>query len=131
MSEERRAAGLAAAARVCRDELLALGERIAAEHQVELLEPPAPGTVMLELETGLGEFCLGEAAVTTCLVRADGTEGWGAVIGLDHAGAVAAALADARGGAEGEVLGETALDREATERELRDRRIGATRVVLG
>jgi alpha-D-ribose 1-methylphosphonate 5-triphosphate synthase subunit PhnG len=87
--------GLAAAARVRRDELIALADDIARRHDVDVIEVPAPASMMLELESNVGSFCLTEVVVTTARVRIERNFGWGAVLGWDAEGALASALCDA------------------------------------
>ena len=130
MTAERLAVGLAAAARCRREELLALGERLAAAGDVELLVAPRPETVMAELEGPLGAFCLGEVIVTTCTLRAQHRDGWACVLGFDREGALAGALADACGEAAAATLAEKALATEGEARAAEEAAIGATRVRL-
>lgn len=132
MSRQRLAEGLAAAARVQRAQLLDLGERIAGDGAaVGMQQAPVAGSAMIEIESVIGASCLGEVVVTTCSVTVGAATGWGCVLGWDRSGALAAALADAAGGAEAELLGRRALALEAIARRAEDRRLAATRVVLG
>ena len=131
MTPERRAEGLAAAARCRRAALLELGETIAARGQVELVERPAPQTVMLELSSAVGAFCLGEAVVSTARVTVAGDAGFACVLGFDAEAALAAALADAAGGAAVDELAGSALADEQRERLRDDHDVAATRVTLG
>ena len=122
MTPEQRAAGLAAAARVRRADLLAAADGIAGAGQVEMLEAPVPRSVMLELETAAGAFCVSEVVVTTALVAVGGAEGWGCVMGWDDEGALAAATCSALADATVDEIARSALDdeREAAEREQAD-----------
>lgn len=120
--------GLAAAARVRRDELVALAEDVAAGAAVEIVDPPAAGTVMLELDSSVGAFCFTEVVVTTARVRCDGADGWGCVLGWDAEAALASALCHARGGERSRGLAQSALDDEAGIRRERSRAIAATKV---
>lgn len=131
MSPQRGTEGLAAAARVRRAQLLDLGERIADRAAVGMPQAPVAGSAMIETESAIGASCLGEVVVTTCAVTVDGASGWGCALGWDRAGALAAALADAAGGAQAEELGRSALEAEEIARRAEDRRLAATRVVLG
>ncbi|MEN3282245.1 MAG: Phosphonate metabolism protein PhnG [Solirubrobacteraceae bacterium] len=130
MTPERRAAGLAAAARVCREQLLAIGERVAGGRGVEIIQPPTPGSVMLELDSSVGPFCLGEAVITTCSVSVDGRTGWASVLGLDRPGALAAALAEADGRPEADALSDAALALEQAARDAQARAVAETKVTL-
>jgi alpha-D-ribose 1-methylphosphonate 5-triphosphate synthase subunit PhnG len=128
VTPEERSAGLAAAARTQREELLALAGRALAGAEVELLAPPEPGTIMLELEGRAGTFCFTEVAITTARVRLDGAEGWGCVMGFDGEAAVASAVLDARPGDAVVRLARAALQAEAEAREARARGVARTRV---
>lgn len=130
MSPERRVEGLAAAARCRRAPLLELGEAIAARGHVELVERPAPQTVMLELSSAVGAFCLGEAVVCATRVTVAGDAGFACVLGFDAEGALAAALADAAGGQAADELAADALADERRERLRVDRDVAQTRVTL-
>jgi len=114
--KEDLSAGLAAAARVKRSELLDVAERIARGEQVSIVEAPAARSVMLELGTAVGSFCFTEVVVTTASVRVGRSFGWAAVMGFDQEAALAAALADAVDSAEVHSLASTALASEETER---------------
>lgn len=131
MTAHRRAQGLAAAARVQRERLLDLGEKIAAGTPVTLVEPPTARSVMLEVQSAVGAACLGEVVVTTCSVTVEGEPGWSCALGWDRSGALAAALADAAGGTEAEELGRRAIEFEAAARRAEDQALAATRVLLG
>ncbi|MBV8087433.1 MAG: phosphonate C-P lyase system protein PhnG [Chloroflexi bacterium] len=109
MSPEELAQGLAAAARVRRELLLALAERALEQEAVRVTEPPAPGSVMLSLDVAVGEFNLAEVVVTTAAVTLNGADGWGCVVGFDEKGALAAAVCTALGGHEVEALANEAL----------------------
>ncbi len=119
MTAEERSAGLAAAARVRRDGLLALADRELASADAEIVAAPAPGSVMVELENAAGAFCFTEVVVTTASVRLDGAPGWGCVLGFDREAALAAALLDAHPSGELEELLRVALqvERQAEARE--------------
>ncbi len=131
MSPERRAEGLAAAARCRRAALLELGESIAARGCVELVERPAAQTVMLELSSAVGTFCLGEAVVSSARVTVAGDAGFACVLGFDAEASLAAALADAAGGPASDELAERALADERQERLRGDDDVAATRLTLG
>ena len=120
--------GLAAAARVRRDELVALADDLAQRHDVDVLEGPAPSSVMLEIESGVGAFCLTEVVVTTARVNVGRNGGWGAVLGWDAEGALASALCDAAGGEPAQTLARNALADESERRVERMRAVAATRV---
>jgi phosphonate C-P lyase system protein PhnG len=120
--------GLAAAARVRRDELLTLADELAQSHEVDVVERPTPGTLMLELESSVGPFCFTEVVVTTARVRIAHTEGWGAVMGWDAEGALAGALCDAAGGERATTLARNALADESERRIARMRAVASTKV---
>lgn len=128
MTPERRSEGLAAAARVLRGELVEQAEGIAAGRHCQVVEPPAPGSVMVELESPVGSFCLTEVVVTTARVEVDGMAGWGCVLGFDEEGALAGAVLDARPDGAVETLAQRALDREQREREAAARAVATTGV---
>ncbi|MGP6155997.1 MAG: phosphonate C-P lyase system protein PhnG [Vulcanimicrobiaceae bacterium] len=128
MTAEERSAGLAAAARVQREALLALADRALQGTAVELLEAPEPGTIMLELESRAGTFCFTEVAITTARVQLDGTEGWGCVMGFDREAAVASAVCDARPSDAVTRLAAEALEAERQAREAQARGVARTRV---
>jgi phosphonate C-P lyase system protein PhnG len=123
-----RSEGLAAAARVRRDELVALADDVAASLAVEVVEAPAAASVMLELSSRTGTFCLTEVVVTTARVRVRANDGWGCVMGFDPAGALAGALCDALADERVEVLARRALADEAAARAERSRALAATKV---
>jgi alpha-D-ribose 1-methylphosphonate 5-triphosphate synthase subunit PhnG len=123
-----RSEGLAAAARVRRPDLLALAEEVALAAAVDLVDPPAAASVMLELESSVGTFCLTEVVVTTARVRAGEADGWGCVLGWDAEGALATALCDAAAGARAEDLARHALDVESAARRERLHAVAATKV---
>ena len=120
--------GLAAAARVRRSELIALADDVAERNDVDILEGPTPGSVMMELQASVGTFCLSEVVVTTARIRIARTEGFGAVLGWDAEGALAGALCDAAGGGRAEMLARNALADEAEHRTARMRAVAATKV---
>lgn len=128
MTPERRSEGLAAAARVLRGELVERAEGIAAGQPCRVVEAPAPGSVMVELESPVGSFCFTEVVVTTARVEVDGTPGWACVLGFDEEGALAGALLDAMPGTDVERLAQRALDREEREREAAARAVATTEV---
>ena len=120
--------GLAAAARIRRNELVALAEEIAQDGGVEVIARPAAGSVMVELESSVGAFCLTEVVVTTASVRIAERAGWGAVLGWDAEGALASALCDARADRGAFALARRALDDEAEQRVERMRAVATTKV---
>lgn len=123
MTREERSGGLAAAARVDRTRLLELADRLAAGG-AQVVEGPAPATVMVELESVAGVACLAEVVVTTASVeRPGGRRGWGCVLGYDEAAALAVALCEGTDDAGVEDLAASAL---ATEGAARDRVSSAT-----
>ncbi len=128
LSAERRAEGLAAAARTDRAALLALAEPIAARSDVAVDVAPEPRTVMTVLDTPIGQQCLTEVVVTTAVVTVAGTPGWGCVLGWDAEAALAAALADAAGQAGADRLAEAALRAEEAERAVRIGQVRTTRM---
>jgi len=128
MTKRELSEGLAAAARVRRDELLSLAEDIAERERVEVIASPSPSSVMIELTTSIGPFCFTEAVVTTARVRTRNGDGWGAVMGWDAQGALAGALCDAAGGEHAAALARHALDDEASRRRDRMRAVAATKV---
>ncbi|MBL7497808.1 hypothetical protein I6A84_35155 [Frankia sp. CNm7] len=128
LGPERRAEGLAAAARVDRAGLLALAEPIAARADVTVDAPPEPRTVMAVLDSPVGPRCLTEVVVTTTTVTVAGFPGWGCVLGWDAEAALAAALADAADPAGADRLAAAALRAEERERADRAARARATRM---
>lgn len=128
VSVERRAEGLAAAARIDRLALLALAEPIAARGEVTVEVAPEPRTVMTMLDTPIGRQCLTEVVVTTATVTVAGTPGWGCVLGWDAEAALAAALADAADPAGADRLAEAALRAEEQQRSARVARVRMTRM---
>jgi len=129
LTPERRAEGLAAAARVARSELIAAAEGLVSRGHVEVVEAPAAGSLMVELETPAGSFCLTEVVVTTCTIRLDGRPGWAAVMGWDDEASLAAAIIDADP-ALADGVAEAAVAAEARAREDESAAIAATRVDL-
>jgi alpha-D-ribose 1-methylphosphonate 5-triphosphate synthase subunit PhnG len=128
MTNQSRSEGLAAAARVRRGALLELAGEIAERGDVEVIDRPAPGSVMVELDTSVGAFCFTEVVVTTARVHVGGTEGWAAVLGWDAEAALASALCDAAGDERTTQLAEGALADEAGQRLERMRAVAATKV---
>jgi alpha-D-ribose 1-methylphosphonate 5-triphosphate synthase subunit PhnG len=125
------AQGLAAAARVRRDALIALADETAAAYAVDLTEAPAPNSVLLEVESAAGSFYLTEVVITAARVRVEGRDGYGCVLGWDAGGALAGALCDAAAPHERErvaLLAQEALDAEAADRQAHMHAIEATRV---
>lgn len=127
-SAKERAEGLAAAARCRRTKLLALAEPLASVARV--VEPPTAKTVMMEVATAVGPFCLAEVVVTTASVRIAEAVGWSCVLGWDEHGALAAALCDAVGGAGTDQLAAEALAAETAERREIEAAVATTRVSL-
>ncbi|HEX4211698.1 MAG TPA: phosphonate C-P lyase system protein PhnG [Candidatus Dormibacteraeota bacterium] len=128
MTPERRSEGLAAAVRVHRDEVLQEAVAVVRRSRVEVIRPPAAGSVMLELDSPVGSFCLTEVVVTSAEVRVDGGTGWACVLGFDEEAAVAAAILDGSAGPTAERLAEAALTEEAEQAEEEARMAAATRV---
>lgn len=128
MTPERRSEGLAAAARVLRGELVEQAEGLAARRRCRVVDAPAAGSVMIEMESPVGAFCLTEVVVTTAKVEVDGAAGWGCILGFDEEAALAGALLDAVPGTEVEDLAQRALDREEREREEAARAVATTEV---
>ena len=128
MTPERRAEGLAAAARTLRTELVKRAEALAGAEAVEVTRSPAPGSVMLELASPVGDFCFTEVVVTTAEVRVDGRAGWSCVLGYDEEAALAAAILDASAGPDVEDLAGRALDAEARRASEEARAVASTRV---
>ncbi len=120
--------GLAAAARVRRSELVALADDIAQRSDVDVVEVPTPGSVMVELDSSVGSFCFTEVVVTTARVRVAQSDGWGAVLGWDAEGALASALCDALADERVARLAEQALRDEDDARRERMRAVAATSV---
>ena len=131
MSPEERAEGLAAAARVQRDALLALGNALADQHLIEVLNAPAAGSLVVELATEVGGFCLTEAIVTTASVRVDGRVGWASVAGWDDEAALAAAICDGWSDRSVEQLARDSLHQEAESRESEALAVARTGLNLG
>lgn len=127
MSAEERAGGLAAAARVLRADLIFAAETIAAHNHVEIVEAPAAGSIMVELETPVGSFCLTEVVVTRCAVRVEQRHGWAAVLGWDDEASLAAAILDAQPEV-AQPIAAAALGAEAGSRAAEMAAIAATRV---
>ncbi len=127
LSPERRSAGLAAAARGQRAELVALAEVVASRSRVEVVEAPAAGSIMVELDTPAGSFCLTEVVVTTCTVRVNDRAGWAALLGWDDEASLAAAILDAEP-ALADPLAAAALAQVASRHEEEALAVAATRV---
>lgn len=128
MKGGRLSEGLAAAARVRRAELIALADDVAEHAPVEVLDAPAAGSIMLELESSVGSFCFAEVVVTTARVRVDDRNGWGCVLGWDAEGALASALCDAVADERAARVARSALEDEARAREARLRAVAGTKV---
>jgi alpha-D-ribose 1-methylphosphonate 5-triphosphate synthase subunit PhnG len=129
VSGEERSAGLAAAARVRREALIALADELAGgELPIETIDPPAPGTVLVEVETRAGAFCFTEVVVTTATIALGESVGWGCVLGYDREGALAGALLDAARDGRVEALAREALGAERTARAAFERALAGTRV---
>ena len=127
LSPEDRSAGLAAAVRAERAAVVALAELVATRSRVDVVEAPAAGSVMVELETPAGSFSLTEVVVTTCAVRVDDRPGWAAVLGWDDEASLAAAILDAEP-ALADPLAEAAIARIAASHDEEARVVAATRV---
>lgn len=130
ISAERRSEGLAAASRARRPDLLELAEDIAASCHVEVLEAPTAATLMVQLQSAVGEHCLGEVVVTYASVRVDSHNGWACVSGWDEEGALAAALCDAIADARVDALAEASLAAEADGRASQSHIVAATALAL-
>lgn len=128
MTPERRSEGLAAAVRVRRQEVLSEAEAVLLRSRIEVVRPPAAGSVMLEVDSPVGSFCLTEVVVTTAEVLVDGRSGWASVLGFDEEAAVAAAIIDGSGGGAAERLAGAALADEAEQAREEARMVAATRV---
>ncbi len=129
MTDEERSAGLAAAARVRRDALIDLAEQIAAgDAAIEVIDAPAPGSVVVEVETRVGAFCFTEVVVTTATVALGESVGWGCVMGYDREGALAGALLDAARDGRVEALAQAALAEEDAARAAFEQALAGTRV---
>lgn len=102
--------GLAAAARVLREDLLALAAAVLDRCDPSVIEPPEPRTVMNHFAADRGQQCLGEVVVTTARVAESGRSSWSIVLGWDEEGALAAAIVG---------LGDPSLVRELGTRALR------------
>jgi alpha-D-ribose 1-methylphosphonate 5-triphosphate synthase subunit PhnG len=122
------AAGLAAAARTHRDDLLTLGEHIAQTRAVDLHAAPAPQSVLVELAGPIGVCGLGEAIVTTTSVAVDGRPGWSCVLGWDDSGSLAAALCEAADDDAAHALAERALSTEVEAAQARAAAVAQTKV---
>ena len=128
MNADERCSGLAAAARCRRSQLLKLAETVAEREPIRLVDPPEAQTVMLEIQSPIGEFCAVEVVVTTARIDLGQRSGWGCVLGWDAEGAVACALLDASGGPEVEAVAAASLAVEADAREERSRALATTHV---
>lgn len=128
MTPEELVTGLAAAARVRRERLLGLAGAVAGENDVRVDESPRPSSVMLQLDTPVGEFCLGEVVVTTAGVTVGTAEGWACVIGYDEEGALAAALCATAGGDRARLLAREAQAEEAAARIREEEGAATTRI---
>lgn len=131
MTPQRRAEGLAAAARTLRGELVEAAEQVARTAAVDLVSVPAAASVMLELSSPVGDFCLTEVVVTTAEVRIAGRSGWGCVLGFDEEAALAGAILDATPAAGADRLAERALALEADHAAAEARAVATTRVETG
>lgn len=125
---EKLSEGLAAAARVRREELLDFAEGIASSTSVAVTRGPSAASVMLELEVPVGSFCFTEVVVTIAEVEVGGSAGWGCALGWDPEGALASALLDAEPTAAATSLAQLALADEEAERQRVRRAVAATRV---
>ncbi|MBO0715444.1 MAG: phosphonate C-P lyase system protein PhnG [Acidimicrobiales bacterium] len=129
---EKLSEGLAAAARVRREELLDLAEGVASSTSVAVTRGPSAASVMLELEAPVGSFCFTEVVVTIAEVKVEGApgggEGWGCALGWDPEGALASALLDAEPTAAATSLAQRALAEEEEERQRVRQAVAGTRV---
>jgi alpha-D-ribose 1-methylphosphonate 5-triphosphate synthase subunit PhnG len=128
MNADERSTGLAAAARCRRRQLLSLAESMAGRERIRLLDPPEAQTVMLEIQSPVGEFCAVEVVVTTARIALGEHSGWGCVLGWDAEGAVACALLDAVGGPDVDAMAAASLATEATSRRERSQALATTYV---
>jgi alpha-D-ribose 1-methylphosphonate 5-triphosphate synthase subunit PhnG len=129
VTDEERSAGLSAAARVRREALIALADEIGAGNAaVEVIDAPAPGTIVVEAATRAGTFCFTEVVVTTATVALGERLGWGCVMGYDREGALAGALLDAVRDARVEALAGASLADERAARASFERALAQTRV---
>lgn len=130
MSPAVRVEGLAAAARVAREELLALAEALACERAIVVEEPPEARSLMLEHASAIGSFCLGEVIVTTATVTVGEARGWSCVLGFDEKAALAAAICDACGSRQVDELALSALAVEKAAQMRNHAAVRETRVSL-
>jgi alpha-D-ribose 1-methylphosphonate 5-triphosphate synthase subunit PhnG len=129
VTDEERSAGLAAAARVRRAELIALGDEIAAGAvAIDVIDAPAAGAIVVEVESGAGAFCFTEVVVTTATVALGESLGWCCVMGYDREAALAGALLDAIRDGRVEALAQQALADERAARASFERALAGTRV---
>jgi alpha-D-ribose 1-methylphosphonate 5-triphosphate synthase subunit PhnG len=127
---DRRAEGLAVAARTHRDELLAMAEPLAARDDVSVDVAPDPRTVMSVLDGPIGRQCLAEVVVTVTTVTVGDRSGWGCVLGWDAEAALAAALLDAADPVAADRLAEEALGLAERERAARTAQVRMTRLEI-
>jgi alpha-D-ribose 1-methylphosphonate 5-triphosphate synthase subunit PhnG len=128
MSPEELVTGLAAAARVRRERLLSLAGAVTAENDVRVDQSPRPSSVMLELDSPVGDFSLGEVVVTTAGVTLGTAQGWACVMGYDDEGALAAALCAAAGGDRARLLARDARAEEAAAARREEEAAATTRI---
>lgn len=121
--------GLAAAARVRREQLLDLAEAALAEAgDVQVLESPQPATVMARFAACRGEQCVAEVVLTPARVRVDGQQAWAVVLGWDEQAALAAAVVAALRSESAKELAREALGAEAEHRRAAWKTLAATRM---
>ncbi len=129
MTDEERSAGLAAAARVRRAALIALADEIGAGNAaIEVIDAPAPGSIVVEVDSRAGPFCFTEVVVTTATVALGESLGWACVMGYDREGALAGALLDALRDERVEALALAALADESAAQAAFERALAETRV---
>lgn len=80
-----------------RDVLDQLAREVEQKHDVALVKEPTEELVMLRVRESAqrSQFYLGEALMTSCVVRIGGTYGYGMVMGEDHDKAFDLAVVDA------------------------------------
>lgn len=114
-----------------------MAEEVLASAHVTVTQPAGPCSVIMELATPVGEFCLTEVVVTEAFVEVDGLPGWGCVMGFDEHAGLAAAVVDGWAASDptaGSTVDALCLSAEQVEREADDtarRQVRSTEIVLG